>query len=175
MAELGGYVGYSAILFGDEVRKAGGGRYVSFEYDSDYAGIARSLVQFAGLGEFVEIREGLCSVSLEKYASQERGKGQEEDGVRFDVLFVDHAEELYLSDLTICEQLGLVRRGSVVIADNAGGDKARGYVEWVEEGDKYESKRIPCVLPNGEEVSSTFPDSLYGLLTIGRMLSLFRR
>jgi catechol O-methyltransferase len=76
MAEFGGYVGYSAILFGDEARKAGGERYVSFEYNSDYATIERSLVEYAGLGEFVEIREGLCSEGLEKFAAQERGKGR---------------------------------------------------------------------------------------------------
>ncbi|KAL2788760.1 S-adenosyl-L-methionine-dependent methyltransferase [Aspergillus keveii] len=154
MAELGGYVGYSAILFGHEVRKAGGERYDSFEYNAEYAAIARSLVRFAGLGEFVEIRVGSCSDTLEEFAAQERGKGQKEDA-RFNVLFVDHAEELYLSDLRICEKLGLVRRGSVVVADNVGGVRgsvrARGYVKWVEEGDKYETKRIPCVLPNGEE------------------------
>ncbi|RAK90414.1 hypothetical protein BO79DRAFT_103184, partial [Aspergillus costaricaensis CBS 115574] len=116
MVELGGYVGYSAILFGDEVRKAGGERYVSFEVNTEYAAIARSLVEFAGLGGFVELRMGLCSEGLEEFAGQERGKGQE--GVMFDVLFLDHAEELYLPDLRICEKLGLVRRGSVIIADN---------------------------------------------------------
>ncbi|KAJ0418810.1 catechol o-methyltransferase-like protein [Aspergillus carlsbadensis] len=152
MAELGGYVGYSAILFGDEVRKVGGVRYFSFEYNAEYAGIARALVEFAGLGGFVEVREGLCSVGLEGFAAEERGRHGDQE-VRFDVLFVDHAEELYLSDLQICERLGLVRRGSVVVADNVGGrsQRAQGYVEWVEEGDKYETRRVPCVLPNGEE------------------------
>ncbi|KAL3491012.1 S-adenosyl-L-methionine-dependent methyltransferase [Aspergillus germanicus] len=150
MAEFGGYVGYSAILFGDEVRKAGGERYVSFEADTEYASIARSLVQFAGLGEFVEIRVGSCSDTLGEFVMEGTRDGEEVD-VSFDVLFVDHAEELYLSDLRICERLGLVRRGSVVVADNVGGEKARAYVEWVEEGNKYETRRIPCVLPNGEK------------------------
>ncbi|KAL4908702.1 hypothetical protein BDW74DRAFT_145191 [Aspergillus multicolor] len=150
MAELGGYVGYSAILFGDEVRKAGGERYISFEYNTEYAGIARSLGEFAGLSEFVEIRVGPCSEGLKKFAAEGRRDGREGE-VRFDFCFVDHAEELYLSDLQICENMGLVRRGSVVVADNVGGEKAREYVRWVMEGDKYETRRIPCVLPNGEE------------------------
>lgn len=172
MAELGGYVGYSAILFGDKVRKSGGERYISFEYNTEYAGIARSLVQFAGLGEFVGIRVGACSEGLEKFAAEERSK--DEEGARIDVLFVDHAEELYLPDLRICEKLGLVRRGSVVVADNVGGERARGYVRWVEEGDRYETRRIPCVLPNGEKVRSIFPGPLYDSLTLGRMLFSFR-
>jgi catechol O-methyltransferase len=85
----------------------------------------------------------------------ERERSGEE--VRFDLLFMDHVEELYLSNLNICKRLGLVRRGSVVVADNVGGERgsvrAREYVKWVEEGDKYETRRVPCVLPNGEEVS----------------------
>ncbi|KAL4755563.1 O-methyltransferase, partial [Aspergillus foveolatus] len=149
MAELGGYIGYSAILFGDKARKCGGARYVSFEGNAEYAKIARSLVEFSGLGEFVEIREGLCSESLGAFAAEEAVRCEE--GALFDVLFVDHAEELYLSDLRTCERLRLVRGGSLVVADNVGGKRARDFVRSVEEGDTYETTRVPCILPNGEE------------------------
>lgn len=134
MAELGGYIGYSAILFGYEVRKAGGARYISFEYNAEYARIAKSFVQLAGLSDFVDIREGLCSESLERFAAETEDR---DEGLRFDVLFVDHAEDLYLPDLQTCERLRLVQGGSLVVADNVGGERAREYVNWVEEGDKY--------------------------------------
>ncbi|GLA29756.1 hypothetical protein AnigIFM63326_007670 [Aspergillus niger] len=99
MAEIGGYIGYSAILFGHEVRKAGGTRYISFELNDEYASIAKSLVEFAGLGNFVEILRGPSSQSLCRFHEEDRNKG-----LRFDVLFVDHAEELYLADLKGEEQ-----------------------------------------------------------------------
>jgi len=153
MSELGGYVGYSAILFGNEVREAGGTRYISLGYNEEYAGIARSLVDFAGLGDFLEIRMGLCSASLERFVVEERRDQGEREKVKFDVLFVDHAEDLYLPDLKICEKLHLVSHGSVVIADNVGGERASEYVRGVEEGDEYETTRVPCMLPKGEKVS----------------------
>ncbi|GLA53755.1 hypothetical protein AnigIFM63604_011057 [Aspergillus niger] len=96
MAEIGGYIGYSAILFGHEVRKAGGTRYISFELNDEYASIAKSLVEFAGLGNFVEILRGPSSQSLWRGAKE--------------------------------------------------------YAGWVEENDAYETKRIPCILPNGHEI-----------------------
>ena len=147
MAEIGGYIGYSAILFGHEVRKAGGTRYISFELNDEYASIAKSLVEFAGLGNFVEILRGPSSQSLCRFHEEDRNKG-----LRFDVLFVDHAEELYLADLKVCEKLGLVGCGSVIVADNVKGRGAKEYAGWVEENDAYETKRIPCILPNGHEV-----------------------
>ncbi|KAL4924429.1 uncharacterized protein BDV17DRAFT_211294 [Aspergillus undulatus] len=96
-------------------------------------------------------------------------------GVSFDVLFVDHVEELYLADLKLREKLGLVRSGSVVVADNVSSEKGREYVAWVEEGsDGYEAWRVPCAFPNGREMS-TKSESAVGCLWLvsSRMLPCF--
>ncbi len=145
MGELGGYIGYSAILFGSEVRNAGGRKYLSFEYDPEYASIAKWIVDLAGLGDFVQIIVGNSADGLVKLA------GDSERKTVFDVLFIDHWEEVYLSDLLICEDHDLIKKGSVVVADNAGNGEADGYVRWVEEGGKYISTRVPCMLPNGRD------------------------
>lgn len=143
MGELGLYIGYSAILFGNEVRNAGGSKYISFENNPEYSSLAKWIVELAGLGEFVQIVVGNSADGLLQLA------GDTEAKVVFDFLFIDHWEGVYLSDLRICEDHGLVRKGSVVVADNAANRGAADYVRWVEEGGKYTSTRVPCVLPDG--------------------------
>ncbi|KAB8074951.1 O-methyltransferase [Aspergillus leporis] len=51
MLEIGGYIGYSAILFGSALRRAGGQEYISLEMNPKFAAIARTLVAFAGLND----------------------------------------------------------------------------------------------------------------------------
>lgn len=143
MGELGLYIGYSAILFANEVRNAGGSKYISFENNPEYASLAKWIVELAGLGEFVQIVVGNSADGLLQLAGDAGTK------VVFDFLFIDHWEGVYLSDLRICEDHGLVRKGSVVVADNSANRGAADYVRWVEEGGKYTSTRVPCVLPDG--------------------------
>ncbi len=39
VVELGGYIGYSSLLFGDAVRKAGGKHYYSLERNPEFAAV----------------------------------------------------------------------------------------------------------------------------------------
>ncbi|GFF25726.1 probable catechol O-methyltransferase 2 [Aspergillus udagawae] len=110
--EIGGYVGYSAIMFGDALRKAGGQKYVSLEMNAKFASIARALVDIAGLGGFVEIVEGVCRESLRKIAGNRKGSKA------WDMVFLDHSKISYLNDLKLCEELGIVAPGSIVVADD---------------------------------------------------------
>lgn len=147
MAELGGYIGYSAILFGNEVRRTGGTQYLSLESNGEYASIAKELVQLAGLGDFVQILVGPGSESLVRLS--------EAGYKKFDILFMDHAERLYLSDLKLVEELRLVESGAFVVADNVESYLAKEYVRWVDDGQgrRYESRKLDYTLPNGELVS----------------------
>ncbi|KAJ5155720.1 hypothetical protein N7492_008523 [Penicillium capsulatum] len=110
LLEIGCYVGFSAILFGNEFRKAGGEKYRSLELNSTFAAVARELIALAGLDQTVEIIEGTCRESLRKL--QRSGVGA------FDMIFIDHAKALYLNELKSCEQLGFVQPGTTVIADD---------------------------------------------------------
>ncbi|OAA45805.1 catechol O-methyltransferase [Beauveria brongniartii RCEF 3172] len=112
MVELGGYVGYSAILFGDAARAAGAQAYICLERSAEFAGVARALIDLAGLASFVEIVVGPSSDSLRALHASGRLKE------RIDVLFLDHYKPAYLPDLQLCEQLGFVGRGAVIVADN---------------------------------------------------------
>lgn len=112
LLEIGGYVGFSAILFGNELCKAGGQKYLSLELNPTFAHVARELIALAGLEQTVEIIEGPCRESLRKIEYQGA------DGAAFDVIFIDHAKILYLNELKLCEELGFVAPGTTVIADD---------------------------------------------------------
>lgn len=124
MVELGGYVGYSTLLFGAALKKVGGRKYLSFEASPKFAAISGALVELAGLDDTVEIRVGLCRDSLRKlrksYAT----------GV-VDVFFIDHSKVEYVNDLKLCEELGLVGPGTTVIADNVISPGAPDYLEYI--------------------------------------------
>ncbi|KGQ01373.1 hypothetical protein PAAG_11954 [Paracoccidioides lutzii Pb01] len=111
MVELGGYVGYSAILFGDAVRKAGGKRYYSLEKDPVFGAVSTLLLNLAGLGDFVQVIIGPSDISL--YNLHRSGTIN-----RIDLLFLDHYKPAYVVDLKLCEQLGMIVPGSILAADN---------------------------------------------------------
>ncbi|KAF6818886.1 C6 zinc finger domain-containing protein [Colletotrichum plurivorum] len=153
MVELGGYIGYSTIKFASAVKQAGGLRYVSLKFDEHYAELARSLVSLAGLDGFTEVMVGPASESLAKLAAQ---------NVKIDLLFVDHTEELYASDVKLAEELGLVGAGALVVADNICSPAAKEYVDAMEADEKtgrginkaktWESSVSYFVLPTGKTV-----------------------
>ncbi|KAF2854517.1 catechol o-methyltransferas-like protein [Plenodomus tracheiphilus IPT5] len=111
MVELGGYVGYSCILFGDAVRKAGGERYFSLERDPAFAAVIMSLVDLAGLSDLVKVIVGSSDESIARLTSSGQLK-------HVDLMFLDHYKPAYTTDLKLCEELGLVTKGSVLAADN---------------------------------------------------------
>jgi len=109
--ELGGYVGYSCILFADAVRKAGGERYFSFERDPAFAAVIMSLVDLAGLTDLVKVIVGSSDEGIARLV----GSGQLK---HVDLMFLDHYKPAYTTDLKLCEELGLITKGSVLAADN---------------------------------------------------------
>ncbi|KAA8650302.1 O-methyltransferase [Aspergillus tanneri] len=129
MLEIGGYVGYSAILFGDALRRAGGQKYVSLEMSPKFASVARELVAVAGLDGFVEFLEGPCRQSLKKLQDKP-----------WDIIFLDHAKADYLPDLKLCEALKLIAPGTTVIADDMKQPGNPQYSEYVRSPPK--AKRV---------------------------------
>ncbi|KAM0281852.1 hypothetical protein ACHAQH_003341 [Verticillium albo-atrum] len=124
MVELGGYVGYSAILFGDALRRSGGQRFICIEKSPEFAAVARSLIELAGLSAIVEIHVGSAGPTIERLHSE---------GVleSIDLLFLDHIKPAYLPDLQTCEELNLIRQGSVLAADNVIKPGNPPYLEYV--------------------------------------------
>jgi catechol O-methyltransferase len=124
MVELGGYIGYSCILFGDAVRKAGGRRYYSLERNPEFAAVISSLVDLAGLGDVVKVEVGSSDDSIKRL---------HESGVvkKIDLMFLDHYKPAYTTDLKLCEELKLIEPGSVLAADNVIKPGNPPYLEYV--------------------------------------------
>lgn len=137
MVELGGYVGYSTLLFGAALKEAGGRKYLSFEVSPRFAAISAALIQLAELDDIVEIHVGPCRDSLQKLR-QSHAVGV------VDMFFIDHAKVEYVNDLKLCEELGLVGPGTTVIADNVISPGAPGYLEYVRSstGEKIVKKQL---------------------------------
>ncbi|KAE8319566.1 S-adenosyl-L-methionine-dependent methyltransferase [Aspergillus transmontanensis] len=103
MIELGCYMGYSAIIFGDAVRRNGGERYLSLELNPEWAAIANMLIELAGLRDFVRVIVGRSDVSLDRlYRSSE-----------------------------LCEHHGMIVPGLVLAADNVLYPGNPPYLEYV--------------------------------------------
>lgn len=124
MVELGGYIGYSCILFGDAVRKAGGKKYYSLERNPEFAAVIASLVDLAGLSDVVKVIVGSSDASIKRLHALGTVK-------KVDMMFLDHYKPAYTTDLKLCEELGLVGPGSVLAADNVIAPGNPPYLEYV--------------------------------------------
>jgi catechol O-methyltransferase len=117
-------VGYSCILFGDAVRKAGGQRYFSLERNPEFAAVISSLVDLAGLSDVVKVIVGSSDESIARLHSAGALN-------HIDLMFLDHYKPAYTTDLKLCEELKLVTPGSVLAADNVIKPGNPPYLEYV--------------------------------------------
>ncbi|KAJ5291900.1 hypothetical protein N7478_001151 [Penicillium angulare] len=147
LVEFGGYVGYSAISFGDAMRQAAGPgqelRLWSLEFDPVIASIAMNLIDLAGLSDVVKVVVGSAADSLKRL--QAEGKLSS-----IDFVFLDHDEELYLSDFQVCEDLKLLHPGSLIVADNVVRPGAPKYREHMRQHAGVESWGIKGLIMPGD-------------------------
>ncbi|KAF3761854.1 S-adenosyl-L-methionine-dependent methyltransferase [Cryphonectria parasitica EP155] len=150
LVELGGYLGYSAILFADAMKRAnpqGSPPPVvwSFEFSQEFADVAAKIIELAGLSESIKIVVGPADESIRRL--KEEGK-LATAGV--DVLFLDHVEDLYVQDLKVCEELGLLKPGALILADNVVRPGAPEYVKYVRAHQNLESHGVRALIVPGE-------------------------
>jgi catechol O-methyltransferase len=131
LVELGCYVGCSAIAWGAMLKGYGAtdAKVYTCELEPNFAKITRDFIDLAGLNGIVEVVEGKSSESIQRLADEGKlVKGG------LDVLFLDHWEAFYQPDLMLCEDLGLFRKGSMILADNTDMPGAPDYLEYVRKG-----------------------------------------
>ena len=104
--ELGAYCGYSAVMMADALGPEA--KIVSIEIDPDSVASATANVAHAGLADRVEIIHGASADMIPDLEGP------------FDLVFLDHWKDLYRPDLQLIEAQGLLRPGSIVVADNVG-------------------------------------------------------
>jgi catechol O-methyltransferase len=124
MVELGTYVGYSAILFGDAVRRNGGESFLSLEMNPNLAAVANMLIDLAGLRDFVRVIVGRSDLSLDRLH-------RNGELTKVELMFIDHHKPAYTTDLKLCEHLGMIVPGSVLVADNVLFPGNPPYLEYV--------------------------------------------
>ncbi|MCJ1471006.1 hypothetical protein MMC07_009654, partial [Pseudocyphellaria aurata] len=154
--EFGAYVGYSAVALGAALRDHNPGRkvsYFSFEKSPLMAAITSSFVELAGLKDVIHVNVGPASESVTRLAADGTlAKGS------IDFMLIDHWSNLYISDLQICEALGLLKPGTVVLADNILFPGAPDYLAYVQRGTaekstqglRYETQTPDFVMSRGQ-------------------------
>lgn len=145
LLELGTYCGYSAILFAATLGP--GGRVVSLELGEESVEASRANVAYAGLADRVEIIQGDAAQTIPTLSGT------------FDMVFLDHWKDFYKRDLIGIEEQGLIRSGSLVVADNVGESfDPSAYLEYVRTCGHYVSEHREATieytsLPDAVEIS----------------------
>ena len=143
--ELGAYCGYSAIMIADALGPEAS--IVSIEIDADSVASASANVAFAGLSDQVTIVHGGSTDMIPTVEGP------------FGLVFLDHWKDLYRTDLQLIEAQGLLRPGSIVVADNVGKVFGAGpYLDYVRGCGHYVSEnRIATIeytnVPDAVEIS----------------------
>jgi catechol O-methyltransferase len=93
---------------------------------AEMAAVASQLVELAGLRDIVRILIGSSDELLVELV-----RGQKEID-QIEMLFLDHWQELYLPDLWLLEEMGVLAQDkSLLVADNVIMPGAPKYLDWV--------------------------------------------
>ncbi|XP_034389116.1 catechol O-methyltransferase B [Cyclopterus lumpus] len=129
--ELGTYCGYSTVRIARLLPPHA--KLITLEFNPAVAAIARQVIAWAGLEDKVQLVEGASGDFIPRI--------KEQFGVKtFDLVFLDHWKEYYLPDTKLMEECGLLRKGSVLLADNVVCPGAPDYLEYVRSSPRYESR-----------------------------------
>jgi predicted O-methyltransferase YrrM len=105
--EIGTLGGFSTIWLARALSP--GGKLLTLELKPEYARVARSNIEHAGVADRVEIRVGPAADSLKNMTAEADG--------RFDFVFIDADKES--SELYIEQAIRLSRPGTLIVLDNA--------------------------------------------------------
>ena len=129
--EVGSYCGYSTVLIANQLEE--GDKIYSIEYNINCVEWTNRLLKYAGLSHRVEVFHG--SLSNEKTVETLKLSIKNDYGINTHIglVFIDHEKSLYLQDLQIIISTGLLKSGSVVVADNTLvlGRESTGYLNYV--------------------------------------------
>ncbi len=143
--ELGAFCGYSAILLATTLGTDG--KIVSVEKSGAAVEGTRANVAYAGLADRVQVIHGSSTEIIPSLEGP------------FDLVFLDHWKDLYKTDLEVIEKCGLLRKGSLVVADNVGEVfGAAPYLEYVRGCGRYENETRTATIeytkiPDAVEIS----------------------
>ena len=127
---LGTFIGYSSLRIVAQLPKDA--VFITIEADIQSASIARSIHEYAGVADRIKVVNG--------YTDNVIPRLREDFNVEsFDLIFIDHYDEVYLRDLKILEGLDLIKSGTMIVADNVITPGAPDYLEYVRNNRNYTS------------------------------------
>eukprot|EP00877_Chromochloris_zofingiensis_P013553 jgi/Chrzof1/8451/Cz03g11030.t1 len=147
--EVGLYCGYSTTRIAKQI--APEGKLFTIEPNEKHRRIADQILSKAGLRHKVDILAGTGAEVIPTLK-----------GNQFDLVFIDHVKQEYYNDLQRIEQNGLLREGTVVVADNVVifGDDVKDYLDHARNSGRYKSSKLHLATveydterPDGVEVS----------------------
>ncbi|XP_007899991.2 catechol O-methyltransferase A isoform X2 [Callorhinchus milii] len=139
--ELGTYCGYSALRMAQVLKP--GARLLTIEFNPANANIAKQVFHFAGVEDKVSILEG----STEDIIPQLKKK---HDVDTLDFVFLDHWKDRYVPDTKLLEECGLLRKGTVLLADNVISPGAPEFLQYVRGSSRYDCTHYPSHLEYSE-------------------------
>ena len=83
----------------------------TIELNPDSAATARRIHEHAGVANRTQIALDRTDRAIPRLKKQFKVDS-------FDFTFIDHHKEAYLNDLQLLENIGLIKRGTVIMADN---------------------------------------------------------
>ncbi|KAK6331857.1 hypothetical protein TWF718_002397 [Orbilia javanica] len=132
--EIGCFCGFSALAFAEALKDVEGAKIITTDIDPKTCQIAREAFASAGVEDIVTLIEAPAIETLPKI--QHEGP--------FDLVFIDADKQSYPNYFSTLLDLGLIRKGGVLIADNI---LKRGLVADIENNpaaaDKDELERAP--------------------------------
>ena len=137
---------FNCRMHSDEIceKDASGLRLYSLEMNPEFAAIATQLIAIAGLSDIVRVIVGPAESSLKTLV-------QEGELKHLDLLFLDHAEELYMQHFKVVEELGLLKKeGTLVVADNVIRPGAPEYREMMRNREGWSSEGVMGLIWPGE-------------------------
>jgi catechol O-methyltransferase len=147
--ELGAFLGYSAVLIGMSMHKDS--TLVSVDPDDSSIIIASKIVDFAGMSEKISFIKKKAEDAIDGFKDQ------------FDFVFIDHAKKRYFPDLILLEKANLLKKNSVIFADNVGlfKEDMNEYLNHVRDSGIYDSKNISAHLEYRDNIYDAVEISIF--------------
>ncbi|XP_032167408.1 catechol O-methyltransferase isoform X1 [Mustela erminea] len=137
LLELGAYCGYSAVRMARLLEP--GARLLTIELNPDYAAITQQMLDFAGLQDRVTIVVGASQDVIPQLKKKY-------DVDTLDMVFLDHWKDRYLPDTRLLEECGLLRKGTVLLADNVICPGTPEFLAYVRGNRHFECTHFPSYL-----------------------------
>lgn len=143
LLELGAYCGYSAVRMARLLEP--GARLITIELNPDFAAITQQMLDFAGLQDRVTILTGASQDTIPELKKKH-------DVDTLDMVFLDHWKDRYLPDTVLLEECGLLRKGTVLLADNVICPGTPEFLAYVRGNNRFECTHFPSYLEYSKRV-----------------------